>query len=138
MCSTLFVFAVLLIGLSSAKRGAKKEAARCVMGHGHHKTRDGNLEIRSPASTDPFGWKLTVTFSKEVERLEIWHAQKVSDDGTTFELKNKEDNRVLRKGQTLSIFFRAHVAKGKWWALSCDDVSFEPLDEEGSGFYLQA
>lgn len=136
----LFVFAVfsfLVVGLCSARRSSRSDEAECVKRSAHNKDFWGTFRITPSATTGDFGWKFTVKFSVKVQRLQIWHFEPqnpTSADGYTFELENKDWNYELDGGRTYEYPFTATVAEGKGRFLRCEELSFEPIDGDGSGF----
>ena len=59
------------------------------------------------------GWKVTLTFSKPVRRVDVWNAEvdSFSDDKTVYVLKNKFWNSHLGAGRQLKFRFLGIKAK---------------------------
>ena len=130
MRAALFVFAVfsLVVGLRSEDE---------VSAQIHHQWRRGFIGKFTITPDQPIldGWRLTVTFSKPIRRLEVWKATVVSKnkEKTEFVLENQKWNANLREGETYKFNFKGRKdGKGKEPSI---DVSFESLHVgEGSGF----
>lgn len=127
--TALFVFAVfsLVVGLRSEDE---------VYAEIHHQWRRGFIGKFSITPDSPLtdGWRMTVTFSKPIRKLEVWQANIVSanEEKTEFVLENQFWNAELREGETYLFNFKCK--KVKRGSVPSIEVSFERLGE-GSGLY---
>lgn len=101
-----FAFFSLVVGLSSEDE---------VYAEIHHQWRRGFIGKFSITPNSPLtdGWRIAVTFSKPIKKLEVWQATVVSanEEETEFVLENQFWNAELREGETYSFNFKCKKAK---------------------------
>ncbi|KAK7490904.1 hypothetical protein BaRGS_00017776 [Batillaria attramentaria] len=66
------------------------------------------VEANVPICAELDGWKVHLTFSEDVDTLEVWVADATKVNSREFILTNKDFNGVQHNGDTLSFTFLGH------------------------------
>ena len=74
------------------------------LGHAWNTGANGEFSIKVPASTN--GWKVTVTFDQQVQKLSVWNGAKVQCNGNVCTFENASWNGQQNAGTVMKLGYQ--------------------------------